>query len=174
MSLITLTGLLGMALMTLSYACKNDDTLRVINIGGILVWMSHFALLEAWSVTIMLFVGLLILGSSLLAFSTIAKLLIALVGIGIPVSIITWLAGYTTLDLALAMVITFSLNAGIVLLSGHALSLSVGFALALNIVLSLMVGSLFGALTNAANLGGLTWRTFTLFREDKARQGICT
>lgn len=169
---ITTLGLLGMALMTLSYACKNDRTLRLINVAGILVWMLHFGLLGAWSVTIMLFVGLLILVSALLGKLAIAKTLIYACGLGVPLSALAWMTGLVGFDLPMAMLITFCLNAGIVLLDGHKLSLAVSVAVFLNIILSLMVGSWTGAMTNALNLGGILVRTWKLITDSPPKTAV--
>lgn len=158
--IITALGLLGMVIMTIGFACKNDAHVRVINVLGLSVWIAHFALLGAWSVATMMTLGLLTVLARSLGASRVAGGLLVLIALLLPAAIFAWLEGYVGPDMVLSVVATLGLNGGLVLFSGHAMTASIAGGVALNVLISAMVGSWPGAATNLLNLSALGVRAF--------------
>ena len=156
--LITALGLLGMAIMTLGFACKSDARVRVLNIFGISVWIAHFSLLGAWSVSSMMTLGLLMLLARSAGYQKLANGLLLLTALLLFPALYAWLSGHAGIDMVLSVLVTLGINGGLVLFSGHAMTASIAAGVGLNALVSILVGSWPGAATNLINLAALAIR----------------
>lgn len=154
-----LLGLAGFLFMAAGFAARNDHVLRLLNLAGLFVWIWHFSLLEAYPVAAMMSLAFFMLLARLMDKTLLVRILLCTTAALLPLSLFGWGLGYFGVEAPLSVMVTLLMNAGMVLLSGHALTTSVAGGLALNAVVSIIVGSWPAVLSNLVNLSALMIRT---------------